>query len=189
MTSTPLMEGGQQAAQFLRLLFGEDADGYLPLWSLASKRTQWVPARQLKAAAAYSEAASASTDVYFSPGLQRDDRGPTSRGDEAGVGFHFLHLLGVLHGLSPIVALSPSVGAMEPLSNCTFRAAAAPSDWTDHETWTSPECSFGAKAPGAMIAGHGNSFSIAAVGFGKLDDGTWTICDPQAIHLAARAMR
>jgi hypothetical protein len=58
------------AAQFLRWLYGDEAPGWLTIFSLPGEHTEWFPARALEDAAAYAMRRSQTHDVYVGVGLR-----------------------------------------------------------------------------------------------------------------------
>ena len=71
--------------QFFRTLYGEDAPGYLPIWTSRLKRTRWIPVNDLSRASETAVELSHRGDVYFGLGLQREELGPYERGKAEGV--------------------------------------------------------------------------------------------------------
>ncbi len=65
---------------FLRLLYGAEADGYLAIWNKSDKKTCWVPARDLENAAKQIADLAQRTDCYFGIGLQPVSLGSKQRG-------------------------------------------------------------------------------------------------------------
>jgi P4 family phage/plasmid primase-like protien len=60
----------EPTAQFLRWLYGDEAQGWLTLWLLPSKHTQWFLAHNLDKAAAYAVKQAQACDVYLGVGLR-----------------------------------------------------------------------------------------------------------------------
>jgi hypothetical protein len=56
--------------QFLRLLFGEDAPGFLIVWTRQDKQARWLPAGDLEAASRLAGQLAATYDVYCGVALQ-----------------------------------------------------------------------------------------------------------------------
>jgi hypothetical protein len=77
---TPNEHNGEESRRFFRLLYAEDAPGYLPVWTRQDKLTRWVPANDLDLAAQTARLLGQSKDVYFGVGLQPRDLGQGQRG-------------------------------------------------------------------------------------------------------------
>lgn len=75
----------EQTLDFLRLLYGDAAPGYLTIWT-PDKVTGVFSASDLSSAAAYVAQQAKTQNVYFGVGLQAEPPTGTSRGDAAGVG-------------------------------------------------------------------------------------------------------
>jgi hypothetical protein len=73
------------ALGFLPALYGENAPGFLPLWTRQDKKTRWFPAQDLAGAVKEAESMARNKDVYFGIGLQQGNLGPNSRGTAASV--------------------------------------------------------------------------------------------------------
>jgi Protein of unknown function (DUF3987) len=71
--------------QFFQMLYGEDAPGYLPLWTSKLKRTWWIPANDLPGAVEMAVELGRRGDVYFGLGLHPEELGPYERGEAEGV--------------------------------------------------------------------------------------------------------
>lgn len=72
------------AAKFLTALYGEGAPGYIVLWTRQDKRSVWLPATDLPAAAQQGCEMANTMDVYFGVGLQQGPPNP-GRGEAASV--------------------------------------------------------------------------------------------------------
>ena len=70
----------REAHLFFRVLYGEGAPGFLPIWSRHDQLTRWVPAKSLDSASQVVVKLAQSQDVYFGVGLQLRDLGPNRRG-------------------------------------------------------------------------------------------------------------
>jgi P4 family phage/plasmid primase-like protien len=57
---------------FLRWLYGDDAPGWLTIWTLPDKATGWYPAHKLRHAAAYALNRADTHNVYFGLGLRQE---------------------------------------------------------------------------------------------------------------------
>jgi putative DNA primase/helicase len=73
------------ALQFFKTLYGEDAPGYLPLWKPRPNSTRWIPTNDLSKIAETAVELGRRGDVYFGLGLHPEDRGPHERGKAEGV--------------------------------------------------------------------------------------------------------
>jgi Protein of unknown function (DUF3987) len=71
--------------QFFQTLYGEDAPGFLPIWTSSLKRTRWIPANDLARAAETAVELGQRVDVYFGLGLHPEELGPYERGEAEGV--------------------------------------------------------------------------------------------------------
>jgi putative DNA primase/helicase len=72
---------GEESGRFFRLLYAEDAPGYLPIWTRPDRLTRWVPANDLDLAAQTARLLGQSKDVYAGVGLQPQDLGQHLRGE------------------------------------------------------------------------------------------------------------
>ena len=61
----------QDPLTFLRWLYGDDAPGWLTIWTLPDKSTAWYPVHHLAEAAAYAASRAMTHDVYFGVGLRQ----------------------------------------------------------------------------------------------------------------------
>lgn len=80
------VQGPPPAGGFFRLLYGENAPGWLTLWTRQDKLTRYFSAGKLDVAA--SQALNLSErgfEVYFGVGLRRENLGKTRRGEAADV--------------------------------------------------------------------------------------------------------
>jgi hypothetical protein len=60
------------ALTFLRWLYGDDATGWLSIWTLPDKVTGWYPAHRLPLAAKYALSRATTDEVYFGLGLRQE---------------------------------------------------------------------------------------------------------------------
>jgi len=74
----------QDTSDFLGSLYGQHASGWLTLWLLPTKHTQWFRASNIETAAAYAVRQASICDVYFGVGLRRE-RLSRGRGEAADV--------------------------------------------------------------------------------------------------------
>ena len=65
---------------FFRWIFGDDAPGWLSIWTLPDKATGWYPTDRLSLAVKYALSRATTDDVYFGLGL-RQARQADGRGD------------------------------------------------------------------------------------------------------------
>jgi RecA-family ATPase len=72
---------GEDPHRFFRLLYAEDAPGYLAMWTRQDRLTRWVPANDLDLAAQTARLLAQTKDVYFGVGLQPRDLGQNRRGE------------------------------------------------------------------------------------------------------------
>lgn len=68
------------ALRYLRLLYGDDAPGYLPLCTFDDGPVHWFEAKNLGVVAQRAADLAASHNVYHGIGLQPEDLGPKHRG-------------------------------------------------------------------------------------------------------------
>jgi hypothetical protein len=61
----------QDPLTFLRWLYGDEAPGWLTIWTLPDKATAWFPADHLQEASIYAAERAATHDVYFGVGLRQ----------------------------------------------------------------------------------------------------------------------
>lgn len=66
--------------QFLDLLYGTEATGYLALWTLQTKGTSWIYSRDIQRVARLALCFAQRFDVYFGIGLQPKPLGKYNRG-------------------------------------------------------------------------------------------------------------
>lgn len=80
-TKSPSAESRNgKSLSFLRLLYGNDAPGYLVLWTAQDKCSLWTPAQDLSGVARNAIKLSRDKDVYFGIGIQPADLGVNKRG-------------------------------------------------------------------------------------------------------------
>jgi putative DNA primase/helicase len=60
-----------QTLNFLRWLYGDDAPGWLTIWTLPDKTTAWFPIERLDEASRYATDRAPTHDVYFGVGLRQ----------------------------------------------------------------------------------------------------------------------
>ena len=65
---------------FLEMLYGNNAQGYLTLWSLQDKKTHWFTANELASIADEAVRLARNKDVYFGVGLRREPLDEHHRG-------------------------------------------------------------------------------------------------------------
>jgi hypothetical protein len=77
----------QDPLTFLRLLYGDDAPGWLTISTFDSQPTQWFPAHQLEQVATYCQAIARRYNVYFGLGLRQEqlDEGRGESTDVLGI--------------------------------------------------------------------------------------------------------
>ena len=85
MTTTPPTVSPSLIAQFLKLLYGAVAAGFLIIWRKSNKSTRAFPIDQLGAAATYVLTTAPHDDVYFGVGLQGKTPDDGQRGAAQGV--------------------------------------------------------------------------------------------------------
>jgi hypothetical protein len=73
-------EASSQTLNFLRWLYGDDAPGWLTIWTLPDKATAWFPLKRLDEAGRYTTDRAPTHDVYFGVGL-RGERLQKGRGE------------------------------------------------------------------------------------------------------------
>ena len=64
-----------ETEQFFRTLYGEDAPGFLPIFTHTPNRTRWVLAGSLAEAARIAVQSGRERDTYFGIGLHREALG------------------------------------------------------------------------------------------------------------------
>jgi len=84
-SSTIIAKNSDAALSFLRSLYGNEAPGFIALWTRQDKRTYWFPAHELDKAAAAAISLAGSFDVYFGAGLRREALTPDKRGGNADI--------------------------------------------------------------------------------------------------------
>jgi hypothetical protein len=62
------------AYQFLQCLYGDNAPGWLTIWTLPDRATRWFPAQKLEDAATHAINLAEMHDVYFGVGLRKHQR-------------------------------------------------------------------------------------------------------------------
>ncbi len=70
---------------FLNTLYSGAPPGWLTVWTLPDKRTEYFPVSDLDAAAAYAEARFDTHDVYYGVGVRQERLGPHQRGGNGDV--------------------------------------------------------------------------------------------------------
>src|SRR3712207_3729987 len=71
--------------QFFRVLYGDEAPGFLPIFTHTPNRTRWVAADSPAEAARIAVQSGRKHDTYFGIGLHREALGEGQRGTAAGV--------------------------------------------------------------------------------------------------------
>jgi len=73
------------AQEFFRTLYGDDAPGYLPIFTHTPNRTRWVAANSPAESARIAVENGRERDTYFGIGLHKEALGERRRGTAAGV--------------------------------------------------------------------------------------------------------